>query len=389
MQINFSQNILYITSVAVLFCIIFGTEVLSGSLSKGCENSVKRLGADAMIISSESDDAEDLILSGPREYKYFPRSFGDEICSLEGICTATPQFYLSSLSQECCSTGRVSIIGFDPGTDFLIIPWLSAGQLEKIKEGQAVCGSGVSVDDHRTVKLYGTEYEVGGRLSETGTPIDSSVYFSLEKIPDLVRDAKSRGYGFISSSDGSDMVSAVFMNYSEGANVSSVSYRIRDIIGSEAKMVSTRGIAGSIEKSFAGISVGLKFVSVFTVTVSVLVLFVLNLMSSASRRRRYALLRISGLSRAGLYRIISFETFILTLAGIFFGTAGAAVVVYPFGALIGENLGMPFLLPGFSASVMLFLKSFVLMILISVTAQMKPAYTIVHEDAYTALRGEE
>jgi len=135
MQIDLRHNYLNIASTAVLFCIIFGTSVLARSLQKGTSNTIKRLGADLMVVPSESGATEETILSGSREYNYFPRDLQDAISKNDNVKTVTPQFYLSSLEQECCSTGKVSVIGFDPETDFLVIPWLSKGQLEKIREG--------------------------------------------------------------------------------------------------------------------------------------------------------------------------------------------------------------------------------------------------------------
>lgn len=389
MQVDLKHNYLNIASTAVLFCIIFGTSVLARSLQKGTGNTIRRLGADLMMVPSKSEATEETILSGSREYNYFSRDLQDTISKNDNVKTVTPQFYLSSLEQECCSTGKVSVIGFDPETDFLVIPWLSKGQLEKIKEGYAVTGSDVTVGSHEAITLYGTEYPVAGVLAKTGTLMDSSIYFSLDLIPKLVEEAKSKGYGFIAGSDGSDLVSTLFVNLKEEVNPSSAIYELRKLSGDQVSVISTKGIAKSLSKSFLGFSRGIGFVSVFTAIVSVLVLFVVNVISSQTKKRRYALMRISGASKSVLYFYTALETLLFSIIGILSGTILATAVIFPFGTLIGESLEMPFLLPSVLESLLLWTKTLIIMIAISTAAGIWPAYRILAEDPYTALRGEE
>ena len=56
------------------------------------------------------------------------------IRSLSGVEVATPQYYLTTLSASCCDQ-KVSIIGFDTESDFVIQPWIREVLTDKLPKG--------------------------------------------------------------------------------------------------------------------------------------------------------------------------------------------------------------------------------------------------------------
>ena len=111
---------------ALLSLAVCGGTLLVSGLQKGLGSLEARLGADIMVVPYEArtkSNLESIVLQGNPGYFYMDNSRYEKIRGLDGIGQISAQFYLASASSGCCSI-PVQIIGFDPETDFTVLPWL-------------------------------------------------------------------------------------------------------------------------------------------------------------------------------------------------------------------------------------------------------------------------
>ncbi len=384
------NSIAFMVTIATLFCIIFGGSILSESLQIGAKNTVKRLGADLMIIpSSSSEIAEDILLTGSREYFYMDKAIFDVILSVKGVNEATYQFYLASLVQSCCTSGDVSIVGFDLETDFMIQPWIAENYMGDIANGEAVIGSEIVLEDDGTIQLFETKYNVAVRLAKTGTAIDTSVYFTKDILPQMVEDAQKKSYGFFDDQKDIQSISTVFVNLEDGQSQTEIVKSIKEATTEKIEVVYPKGIANSISKSMLGFMKGLMILMGVIVFISVLILFIINMMVSNRRRREFALLRTVGATVRDILWMLAKEVILLTLIGGLLGGILSIVITLLFGRYIGSIVNMPYLCPSADIIAFIFMKTLFVSVIVGIVASAYPVIRVCKEESYTALKEEE
>jgi putative ABC transport system permease protein len=64
------------------------------------------------------------LLTGEPSLFYMDGGIMQKIASLKGVKSVSPQLFLTSVEGTCCVMGNAFIIGFNPKTDFTVLPWL-------------------------------------------------------------------------------------------------------------------------------------------------------------------------------------------------------------------------------------------------------------------------
>src|SRR5215471_5685632 len=155
--------------VAILAFTIFGGSILALNLQQGLDTMTKRFGADLMVVpQGASEKAQALLLRGDSGYFYFDAGIADRVAGTEGVVCASPQFFLTSLSTECCDD-EVQLIAYDPSTDFVVQPWIAEKHHESVRDGQVVVGNRIDIRSNGTIKLFNHEYKVAAQLSKSAS----------------------------------------------------------------------------------------------------------------------------------------------------------------------------------------------------------------------------
>ena len=74
----------------------------------------------------------------------------------------------------------VQIVAFEPESDFIVQPWMSGSNVSELKKGQTVVGSKITAKAGDKISFFGQEYEVAGKLEETGTSYDNCAFMNFE-----------------------------------------------------------------------------------------------------------------------------------------------------------------------------------------------------------------
>jgi putative ABC transport system permease protein len=376
---------------AILAFTLFGGSILTLNLHQGLAAMTKRFGADLMVVpEGTSATAQSLLLRGGTGCFYFDKTVADKISRTEGIACASPQFFLTSLSESCCDA-MVQLIAYDPETDFVIQPWTAEKYSGTVEDGQLVIGSRISRRTDNTIKLLGHTYPVAARLSQSASGLDISIFMTMNTMRLLLARARLDGYDFLDIQEKEmqrGTVSAILAKID--SSVSPV--RLAQTIGQENAGVDVV-VSQSLFSGIAGTLTGLTaYIHLFSVILWALALIILAVVFSSSiheRKKEFAVLRILGATRRKLAGMVLSESALACISGGAAGIILASLVVFPFSTLISERLGLPWLNAPFFSITLLALGSLLLSALAGPLASLYSALKISKAETYYTMREGE
>lgn len=341
-----SRSLALMLLIVLLSLSLFGGSAVVLSLKNGLKSLEDRLGADIIVIPSSAaarTNLDSLFLQGTTGYYYMKADTADKIAAIGGVEKLSTQIFLASLRADCCSAA-IQVIGFDPKTDFSILPWVeeSLGKPPELME--LVVGSKVNINIGESFRIYGTTCPVVGRLAATGTGLDTAVYCTVDTVRRLMEAAKSLGHDLKIPGDPGEVVSAVYLKVKKGYSVDAVADNI-NIYVRKTKAVRTRSMLTDVSDSLNGAASVVTSVMAGVWLMSLAVLAAALTLLIHERKKEFAVLRVVGMSRGMLARMVLEESALISLAGSVPGVLAAALLVFPFSGLIKDKLGLPFLLP--------------------------------------------
>lgn len=361
---------------------------LKSSLNNGLGRMKERMGADLMIVPEESEiKARNILLTGEPEFFYMNASVAKAAEDIEGVESATSQFYFTSLSSDCCST-RVQLIAFDPDTDFVIAPWIDEKVTSGAEDGSVIIGSEVTPLANGKVKFFGSEYKVAGKLGETASGLDHSVFMTRDTMHDLLNDAKDKGYQFLNPEDDSSWVSTVLIRVNDGADIANIEKEIYK------KANGIRFI--ETDKLLSDVSVKLGSVeSIINITLTVLLVFsflTMILFFSVifhERKKAFAVLRILGTSSRRICLFSLTEGITIGAAGGVAGLILGVLTVFPFNRFIENSLDVPYLMPAVSLVILYGVLGVILTTLFGSVSSFLSTLSLSHAETYYTMRAGE
>ena len=367
---------------------VFVGLTLKSSLNHGITRMQERLGADLMIVPEDSEaQARNVLLTGAPEFFYMDSSIAGKISEIGGVESVTTQFYFTSLSSDCCST-RVQLIAFEPGTDFVITPWINEKITDDLEHGQVIIGSEVTPLSNGKVKFYGSEYAVAGKLGETATGIDSSVFMTRDTMHLILDDAKAKGYQFLTAEDDSSLISTVLLKLNDKADVRQVEKEIYNA-GSGVKILETDKLI--VEVSSQLDSVG-RIISLTLTVLLVFSFFTMVLFFSVifhERKKDFAILRILGSTSKKISFLALSEGFLIGAAGGIAGMTFGILTVFPFNRYIENRLNVPYLMPSVPVVIFFGILGIVTVIVFGAVSSFLSTISLSHAETYYTMREGE
>ena len=366
---------------------LFVGSVLKASLNNGMTRMQERMGADLMIVPESSEaKARNILLTGEPEF-YMDISILRNVLDVEGVECATGQFYFTSLSSDCCST-RVQLIAFDPDTDFVIDPWIDERITDEVTNGSVIIGSEVTPLPDGKVKFYGSEYPVAGKLGETATGLDNSVFMTRETMREILMDAKDKGYQFVNPEDDSAFVSTVLIRVSENADMTGIEkeiYRRADGI----KFIETDKLINDLNVKLGSVD---RLINV-TLTVLLVFSFVTMILFFSvifhERKKEFAILRILGMSSSKICVSSLTEGLIIGATGGAAGLLAGILTVFPFNRFIENSLDVPYLMSPVPVVILYGLLGFAVTVIFSSLAAFLSTLSLAHAETYYTMRAGE
>ena len=361
---------------------------LKASLNNGIGRMQERMGADLMIVPESSEiEARNILLTGEPEFFYMDVSVAKAVADIEGVECATSQFYFTSLSSDCCST-RVQLIAFDPDTDFVINPWIDERVTSDVAGGSVIIGSEVTPLSNGKVKFYGSEYTVAGKLGETATGLDHSVFMTRDTMHEILNDAKDKGYQFLNPEDDSSWVSTVLIRVTGDADITEVEKEIyKNAEG--IKFIETDKLISDVTVKLGSVE------NIINVTLTVLLVFsflTMILFFSVifhERKKEFAVLRILGTSSRRICLFSLTEGITIGAAGGIAGLILGILTVFPFNHYIENSLDVPYLMPSVLAVILYGLAGVLVTTIFGSVSSFLSTLSLAHAETYYTMRAGE
>jgi putative ABC transport system permease protein len=351
----------------------------------------KRFGADLMVVpEGTGQKAQALLLKGGIAYFYFDAGIVDKVAKTQGVECASPQFFLTSLATECCDAA-VQLIAYDPATDFVIQPWIAEKHTSGVQDGQLVVGSRINVRKNGAIQLFQHEYPVAAQLSHSASGLDISIFMTMNTLRELLGRARAEGFDFLGVQEkeaARGRVSAILVKTNAEEKQSAIAAAIRRE-NPGVEVLTSQGIFSHIAAALSGL---VTYIRVFSAALWVLAVGVLAAVFSGTiheRKKEFALLRILGAPRKKLIALVLYESSCTALSGGALGIALASLAVFPFSALISENLQLPYLDSPLAVVVPLVFANLALSALAGPLASLYAAVKISRAETYYTLREGE
>ena len=333
-----------IAAVLLLSFFLCAGSALFMGLSSGAESMANRLGADVMVVPEGYDPHVDsVLLSGEPSSFYLPGDVLELLRGVEGIARMSPQVFLATLRASCCSY-PLQLIGVDFDTDFIIKPWLDGELRRALTDGEAVVGCRVVGETGETLKFFGKELRIAGRLHQTGMGFDAAVFVTRPTIVALAREAERIFKHPLTSDD--SLISAVMIKLESGHDSVATAQEInRRFNGRGIYALFSKKFVNSIGANLAAVSWVLKGVGALVWLLAACVIALLFAVTLAERRREMGVLRALGASRGKLVCLVLGEALLESLWGASLGVLLAIAALATLASGLASALRMPFLLP--------------------------------------------
>ena len=330
----------------IAFTVFSGAFVII-SLQRGLEVYRARLGADMVVVPSSATghgSVDDILLQGITGNYYMSGKVCEKVAATDGIEAVTKQFFLTSAKASCCSS-RVQIIGFDPDTDFSIMPWIAESYSGTVQDGDVVVGAKIGVPESGRITFYGQEYTIAARLKETGTGLDSAVFANMNTVRKMAVNASS----LLKTSpfQGIDIdtaASALLIKVADGYSVEQVTDDINIHI-TKVKATPAKSMISDLSEGLTGTSALIGIMAAVIWAMAVIILVIVFVLLSNERRKEFAVLRVMGASRKMLSRIMGTEAAVLGAIGAIIGIVLSVLAVFPLSGSIRDMLKLPFFMP--------------------------------------------
>jgi len=374
--------------VMILASTLFGGSILALNLRRGLDTMTKRFGADLMVVpKGAAEQAQAILLRGESSFFYFNADIVDTVAATKGVACASPQFFLASLSTECCDA-EVQLIAYDPATDFVVQPWIAEKRHESINDGQVVVGNRIGIRPNGTIKLFNNEYPVAAQLSKSASGYDTSIFMTMNTMRRLIDNAHELKINFLADKYEGDVISAVLVKADPARLPSLIAWDIRKKSEGVEVLVS-QGIFVRIAATLSGL---VKYIQIFSIALWALAVIVLAAVFSGTiheRKKEFAILRILGATRKKLVGIVLNESFIAGIAGGSAGIVLASLAVFPFSTYISEQLELPYLDAPFLYIILLVLGSLFLSAIVGPLSSLYSALRISKAETYFTMREGE
>ena len=376
--------------IAMLASSLLVGGLFSFSLSKGLNRLSSRLGADVIVIPQGTEiNDQSVLLQGDSKYAYLPEGSLEFIRGLDGVEIATPQYYLTTLSASCCDQ-KVSVIGFDPASDFVIQPWIREVLTEKLPKGAIVVGSEIRIEEKGTVKFFDREYPVAATLEPIGNRLDQAVFVDISTLESIREAAQAKGVVFLFRNENPELLtySSILIKLAPNADLERLSREIHTRFDG-VQIRSRKDMFSGLEKSARILQIVVWVIVAFFLIVAVAAIVISFSLSTRERRREYALLRIIGFTRKRLKKLVLAESFLVSAVGTYIGLLFTSVAFFTFRIWIGEHVGIPFIVPAAAEIAGVYVAVILLLHSVGPAAVYGVANKVSQIDAYAALREVE
>jgi putative ABC transport system permease protein len=374
-------------NIATIACFAFvaGTILTAGFLVAGAEMSVQagmdRLGADMIVIPYDPyAHSSGVFLTGQTSTSHFSSNVTAGVLATPGVLKATPQVFVSTLDSVPWCRYSVQVMGFDPSTDFSVLPLTTAPVRSDFSDDKIIVGYYVTSEIGSTLTVYGHDLTIIGKLEKTGFSPDNSIYLNMNGAYALAADSTTNGTGVKPGE-----ISAILVKANKEIGIDPVIYYISSM-NPGTLVYPMNALSRQVSDQLSTTTQSLYLTTLSVIVVSMPMVALIGTMGTNERRKEIGLMRAMGATQSNIFRLFFLEAVLLAVIG---GIVGVAVTSFAIGAFqdsIANSLNISFLWPSMMTVLTQISIALALAVALAGLASIWPAYRASRMEPYDAIR---
>lgn len=376
-----------IAFVFILAASLMASNVLTESMKKCIDRTVDRIGADVIVAPEEfSADLSDSLFSGERCSFYFDRKFMSDIEEVEGIEEISPQLYIATLAASCCSA-PVQIVAFEKESDFIIQPWIEEIGIKDLKKGQVVVGSKIEAEPGEKISFFGDEYEVAGKLDQTGTSYDICAFMDFETAYMLFESEQIKYVSDVS--DPREVVSLLMIRSKEDSDPKEIAKVINYQMDTPLQAFTPASIFDQVSGTLNQMQSYSVLLIVLLFAMAVLALICIFNITISERKREFGIMMSVGTRKSKIFRMLILEAGIIGIIGGALGIVVAGGGIFLFQEQIIMKMNMPYLISGAGEYAQIAVRCILLSVVTSILSTLYAAVKLTRMEPFQLIQEVE
>ncbi|MHC4540753.1 MAG: ABC transporter permease [Planctomycetota bacterium] len=344
---NSLRSMLIALSVCTAAAVMTAVVLLILGINQSIRHTVKRLGADLMVIPEGEKVAKEFneaLITGKPTTFYLESTIADKLSRMPGIEQVSAQTFAETLTNARCCAGEFFIVGFDPESDFTVGPWLGRDMsyLPSDPGNWALVGDRILLRKGDTMNFYGTSFTVAGVLQPTSTGMDWTVYVPERALRKMVSDSTDRAEEPLRIPLGT--FSAVFIKATPKADLIDLAERIEQS-HPNAQVVLSSSVAKLARGQMSTIAGALLCVAAALWAMALLLSGIVFSQAVRERQSEIGLLMAKGAGRSFVFGLLAKESGCIALASSVLGCVVGLLAVVSSRQLLAQALGTSDALP--------------------------------------------
>lgn len=350
---QFGRSVSIFILVMILAFSLFLATFITMSLRNGMQSMEARMGADAIILPRDSENEyEGALISGTPSNFYMEIEYMNQIAQIDEVEKYSPQVYVTSADASCCAS-PMQIIGIDPATDFSVRPWLTQEVSGNLADDEVFAGRNIIGGVGEKIQLYGKDYTIKGKLSDTGLGFDESTFLNLDEAREIAEKAKD--FGLVAEeADSDEYISNIMVDTIDSIPVSKgVSAINRELAGTPIRAQSTSDMISMFASQMSQTTRYILVIVILLWVLSLVILFIVFSIMVRSRSDEWQAMKIIGASEKQMRTIVQKESVILSASGALAGVVLAIIVALLFKQNIEHAVELPILTPNLAVTILI------------------------------------
>ncbi len=353
------RTIVLVGAVGTVVGALFSTMLLANGATFSAQAVRDKLGADILVIPQGTRLSSQpfytlLYTPGPRPggaSSYMSDSYEEIVKTVPGVQDAAPQLYITYFLPGPWVADKMYIVAINPDNS-LLKSWLPQNHSVVLGENESILGwefPPLKVMPNNGV-FYGTHVTDVYRLPRTGTFIDRAMFVSFptaEKMRAVSYEWQQTNFDPGASQDwlipisfSAGKISALFVQVSKGTDPQQVADTIQSTY-TQVRAVTVDSLVDSAQERFGELFSTFSLSSLLIWGASVVLVSAFTSATTNERRGEFGVLRAVGATRIFVWRLVAFQTLIVTAVAGAIGIAVASVVLGTFNSAIISNLQIP------------------------------------------------
>lgn len=321
------QALANLVGIAAGVAVLMAVALFYTGVEQGVELGRQRLGADLLVIPNNAGlPPETALFTGVPANFYMPESLRDQVAALPGVKQVSAQFFTQTLDESCCSIGGpYRLIGFDPGSDWLVTALLGEERAGALGEREVVVGGSVAARAGQEIMILDEWFTVAQVLPPTGTGLDESILMPMAMAKALAKASPALQEIWQKEGEPDHLISALLVIAEGGVDLEALAAAVESL--GRYRAVPTLSLFAALKEQFTFMVAVVFLCGLLLVGASLLQLTARLSAMVWDRKAEWGLYRALGASRCHLFRLIAGEGVLLSVGGALIGM-GAGTVLY-------------------------------------------------------------